>query len=217
MPLIDAAAIAIAMIATGCVGAYASELSEGITGLEVVPKRRISYAAAAAALAGIAAWSLGPSAMLVVWLPVIAIGVVLSAIDIAHHLLPNRLVLPLYPIVGVLLVLPVLAGSPMSMYVRALIAMVAVFGGYGALALIYPAGTGFGDVKLAGVLLGLGLGFLGWDVVFVGILAASLLCTAFSIAARLTGRLGRKAAVPFGPFILAGAVTALAFSAAGAP
>ena len=83
--------------------------------------------------------------------------------------------------------------------------------------MIYPAGMGFGDVKLAGVLLGSGLGFLGWDVVFVGILAASLLFSAFSIAARLAGRLGRKAAIPFGPFTLAGAVTALAFSAAVAP
>ena len=79
---------------------------------------------------------------------------------------------------------------------------------YFLLCLAYPAGMGFGDVKLSGV-LGLYLGWLGWGVLAVGLFLGFLLGGVFGIALIATGRGGRKSAVPFGPFMLGGALLAV--------
>ena len=63
---------------------------------------------------------------------------------------------------------------------------------------------GLGDVKLAGV-LGMYLGWFGWGQVFVGTFAASLLGGVVGIALMLAGRAGRKTAIPYGPYMIAGA------------
>ena len=204
-------AIVLSMLAVGVFSAYAAEITATVTKL-AVPRHRVRNGIGGAILAGAVAWSLGPSAVLVAWVPIVAVGAVLSAIDVVHHRLPDRLVLPLYPIVAVLLLIPVATGSPVSMYVRALIAMVVMFGVYFGLALVYPAGMGFGDVKFAGV-LGLGLGFLGWDFVFVGFVAAFLIASVVSIGLMVSRRISRKSAIAFGPFMLVGAVGTLVFAA----
>ena len=92
--------------------------------------------------------------------------------------------------------------------------MAALFGFYFVLALVYPAGMGFGDVKLAGV-LGLYLGWLGWgELVVAGASWAS--CSAASSAGLLMAvrRAGRKSQIPFGPFMLAGALVAILWGGA---
>ena len=71
------------------------------------------------------------------------------------------------------------------------------------MAVIWPGGMGFGDVKLAGV-LGLFLGFLGWPTLGVGMFAGFLAGGIFGVALMLAGR-GRKAAIAFGPWMLLGA------------
>jgi leader peptidase (prepilin peptidase)/N-methyltransferase len=75
---------------------------------------------------------------------------------------------------------------------------------YFVLMFVYPAGMGFGDVKLAGV-LGLYLGWVGWGAVLVGAFGAFLLGGVVSVALIATGRATRKSGIPFGPFMLAGA------------
>ncbi len=50
----------------------------------------------------------------------------------------------------------------------------ALFAAYFAVAFVYPAGMGFGDVKLAGILGGM-LAFLGYPVLLVGAFAAFLI------------------------------------------
>jgi leader peptidase (prepilin peptidase)/N-methyltransferase len=72
---------------------------------------------------------------------------------------------------------------------------------YFALCFAYPAGMGFGDVKLAGV-LGLCTGWLGWGAWGLALFASFLLGGLFGIALVLSRRGGRKTAVPFGPFML---------------
>jgi leader peptidase (prepilin peptidase)/N-methyltransferase len=129
-------------------------------------------------------------------------------IDVDVHRLPNPIVLPSYLVAGVLLVPAVVAGGDWGAVGRALAAMAAVWAFYLVLALIYPGGMGLGDVKLAG-LLGLYLGWLGWGSVLVGVFSAFLAGGLAGGLLLLTGRAGRKSAMPFGPFMLGGAFLAL--------
>jgi leader peptidase (prepilin peptidase)/N-methyltransferase len=63
---------------------------------------------------------------------------------------------------------------------------------------------GFGDVKLAG-LLGLCLGFVGLPQLAVGVLAAFLLGGLAGVTLIVLRRADRTTAIPFGPWMLAGA------------
>lgn len=163
--------------------------------------------ATAGLFAGLAA-HFGAGAELPAYLYLAALGVVLSAIDLELRKLPDRLTLPAYVVGVVLLGVASLAGDDAGALVRALLAMAAGFGFYFLLAVVYPAGMGFGDVKLAGV-LGLFTGWLGWDVWAVGLFAAFLLGGLVSVGLLLAGRANRKSAVPFGPFMVAGSLLAV--------
>ena len=77
------------------------------------------------------------------------------------------------------------------------------------LVVVYPAGMGFGDVKLAG-LLGLYLGWVGWGAVLIGAFAAFLLGGVFSIGLLVTRRATRGSGIPFGPWMIAGAAVGIA-------
>jgi leader peptidase (prepilin peptidase) / N-methyltransferase len=81
--------------------------------------------------------------------------------------------------------------------------MAACGGFYGLAWLAYPRGIGLGDVKLVGV-LGLFLGYLGWDAVAVGMFAAVLLGALGGVVQIATGRATRRSRIPYGPFLLAG-------------
>jgi len=67
---------------------------------------------------------------------------------------------------------------------------------------------GFGDVKLAGV-LGLYLGYLGWGEVVTGGFLGFLFGGVVGAALMVAQRAGRKSQIPFGPFMLAGALVAI--------
>jgi leader peptidase (prepilin peptidase)/N-methyltransferase len=67
---------------------------------------------------------------------------------------------------------------------------------------------GFGDVKLSGV-LGLYTGWLGWGAWAVGLFLGFFLGGLFGIALLVAKKGGRKTAVPFGPFMLLGALAAV--------
>jgi leader peptidase (prepilin peptidase)/N-methyltransferase len=137
-----------------------------------------------------------------------ALGVVLGAIDLAHHRLPNALVLPSYPVGLALLGVAAAARGDGDAYVRALAGTAILYSGYLLLALAHPAGLGFGDVKLAG-LLGLYLGWLGWDVLAVGAVLGVFAGGLTGLLLLLTGRATRRSAIAFGPAMLAGAFAAV--------
>ena len=152
----------------------------------------------------------GPSAaagtiiVLVAFLYLAAASVALAMIDLDTYTLPNRIVLPAYPVAAVLLTGgAVLTGAPERLFTAG-VGAAALFGVYLLLALVYPGGMGLGDVKLAG-LLGLFLGFLGWGPLAVGAFSAFLLGGLFSLVLVITRRANRKSAIPFGPWMLAGA------------
>lgn len=161
----------------------------------------------AAVFAGLAA-RLGADAALPAFLYIASVGLALALIDLDVHRLPNALTLPSYAVGLALLAGAALVDGSVAPLLRGLLGMVALFGLYLLLALVYPAGMGLGDVKLAG-LLGLYLGWLGWGAWAVGAFAAFLLGGLTGVALMAAGRAGRKSAIPFGPFMLAGALVAV--------
>ncbi len=160
------------------------------------------------ALFGAMAWRFDLSTELPAFLYLAAVGVALAFIDYDTKRLPNALTLPSYAVGGALLLLPAAIEPDWPSYLRALLGLVALFAFYFLLAFIYPAGMGFGDVKLAGV-LGLYLGWLGWGVLLVGGFLGFLLGAVIGVALMVAGRARRKATIPFGPFMVAGALLAV--------
>jgi leader peptidase (prepilin peptidase)/N-methyltransferase len=137
-----------------------------------------------------------------------ALGVALAAIDLAVRRLPNLLVLPAYPVIAVLLAGAGAVQQDWSSVLRAGLGGLALFLFFFALATIHPQGMGFGDVKLAGV-VGLVLGYLSWSALLVGAFAAFFLGAVVGIVVIVAGTDGRKTALPFGPFMVVGALLAL--------
>jgi leader peptidase (prepilin peptidase)/N-methyltransferase len=139
--------------------------------------------------------------VLVAFLYLAAVSVALAMIDLDTHTLPNKILLPVYPVGAVLLTAAALVAGEPSRLLDALIGAAALFGLYLALALISPGGMGLGDVKLAGV-LGLYLGWLGWASLIVGAFGAFLLGGLFGIGLLVTRKAGRRSSIPFGPWML---------------
>jgi len=147
------------------------------------------------------------------FLYLVAVSVALALIDMDTHTLPNRIVLPAYPASLVLLAVASAGAGDWAALVRAAAGSAILFLFYFALAMAYPRGMGFGDVKLAGV-LGLYLGWLGWGPLVVGAFGAFVLGGVFSLILLAAGRVGRKSGIPFGPWMLAGAGVGTLFGSA---
>jgi leader peptidase (prepilin peptidase)/N-methyltransferase len=162
----------------------------------------------AATFVATAAW-LGWSPLLPAFLFFAALMIVLTAIDLQHKRLPDRLVLPAYPVLAALLAVAAATGDTWGSFGRALLGGLVLFAVYLVLALINPAGLGGGDVKLAGV-LGMALGWFGWGPVAVGGFAGFFLGALIGGSTMLVGRAGRKTEIPFGPFMIAGTYLGLA-------
>ena len=142
--------------------------------------------------------------VLVAFLYLSAISLALALIDIDTRRLPNAIVLPAYIVGAVMLGGASIVGAHYPALLGAGVGALALALLYLALALVYPGGMGFGDVKLAGV-IGLFLGWLGWDVLIVGALAAFLLGGLFGIGLLVSRAATGKTGIPFGPWMLGGA------------
>jgi leader peptidase (prepilin peptidase) / N-methyltransferase len=154
--------------------------------------------------AGTAAAAVSSSLVLGAFLYLGAISVALTAIDIDVHRLPDRIVLPSYAVAGALLGAAAVVGGDWVALARALAGAGILVAFYLLLALIKPGGMGLGDVKLAGV-LGLFLGQLGWAELAVGTFAAFFLGGIAGLVLILAKRAKRASAIPFGPWMFAGA------------
>jgi leader peptidase (prepilin peptidase) / N-methyltransferase len=127
-----------------------------------------------------------------------AVLVAVSAIDLTHRIIPNRIVLPAF---GVVLVANTLLEPSPQWALGALGASGFLF----LAVLAYPAGMGMGDVKLA-LLMGAALGKTVAVALMLGMVAA--LVPAVVLLAR-HGSKARKMGIPFGPFLAFGSVVAL--------
>jgi leader peptidase (prepilin peptidase) / N-methyltransferase len=124
--------------------------------------------------------------------------VAVSATDIEHRIIPNRIVVPAGAIV-------LAANTALHPSLRWVVAAVGASGFLFAAALAYPRGMGMGDVKLA-FLMGAILGRTVPAAMMVGMVSA-MLPGLFLLARH--GSAARKMKIPFGPFLAFGAVVAL--------
>jgi leader peptidase (prepilin peptidase)/N-methyltransferase len=127
-----------------------------------------------------------------------AVLVAVTATDLTHRIIPNRIVVPAAALV--LVANTALHPSPVWA-----LAAVAAAGFLFAAALAYPAGMGMGDVKLA-LLMGAALGKTVSVAMMSGMLFA--LVPSMYLLAR-HGQKARKMGIPFGPFLALGSVLAL--------
>jgi leader peptidase (prepilin peptidase)/N-methyltransferase len=127
-----------------------------------------------------------------------AVLVAISAIDIEHRIVPNRIVVPA---TGIVLVVNTLIDPSVEWLLGGLAGFTFLF----IAAVIYPAGMGMGDVKLA-ALLGV---MLGRDVA-VALMAGMLLAIVPSVVLLARhGSKARKMGIPFAPFLAGGGIVAL--------
>jgi leader peptidase (prepilin peptidase)/N-methyltransferase len=127
-----------------------------------------------------------------------AVLVAVSAIDLEHRIIPNRIVLPAT-------VLVLVANTARDLTPEWTIAALGASGFLLAAALIYPAGMGMGDVKFA-LLMGAALGKTVSVALMAGMFAAMI--PGLVLFAR-HGKKARKMGIPFGPFLAIGSVVAL--------
>lgn len=127
-----------------------------------------------------------------------AVLVAVSAIDLEHRIIPNRIVLP-----ATLFVL--VANTARDLTPEWAVAALGASGFLFATALIYPAGMGMGDVKFA-LLMGAALGKTVPVALMAGMLAAMI--PGLVLFAQ-HGTKARKMGIPFGPFLALGSVVAL--------
>ena len=148
-----------------------------------------------------------PAAVALVWAA--GAGLVLAAVDLAVHRLPDRVLLPAVVACATALLVDGAATGSWTALFRAVAACGVAFALAAVARVASPEGLGFGDVKLL-ALIGLLLGWAGWGVLLAGVFLGLLTGAVVSLLLIATRRAGWRTAVPFGPPLLAGAVLALA-------
>lgn len=154
----------------------------------------------------------GLTAELPAYLYLAALGVALVVIEFDVRQLPHSVILPSYLVTAVLLMPAGATTADWYSGIRALAGMAAMLALYFALALAYPNGLGFGDVKLAG-LIGLYLGWLSWNALFLTAVGGLLIACAGGVTALAIRHTPRGGAVVLGPCLMSAAVLALFLTA----
>jgi leader peptidase (prepilin peptidase)/N-methyltransferase len=157
----------------------------------------------AAAIAVVLAWRAGSWPVLAAWLWVALFGLVLALVDVAVKRLPDPLTST--ATLGALAALTagILTGANPTALLRAVLAAAGLTVFYLVLVLLPGTGLGAGDAKLAPA-VGLCLGYLA---VVVATIAGTLLAACFVVVMLARRRICRTDAVPYGPFMLLGALT----------
>src|SRR5699024_1571958 len=208
----------VALVCALCAGVVAWRLGrvlQQLTGRPAWLRYHPQVPLAAAGAAAGALWA--ASSAETVLLTGAATGLALLVVaDLAVHRLPDPLILGTGAWVLLCLLAMAAAGEDWPALGRAVLAGGALGAAFLLLCLLTPGGLGLGDVKLAALVGGL-LGWFGWCYVLFGVLAAFLLGGLVAAGLILARRAGRHTAVAFGPWLIAGAAAALAWSPALLP
>jgi leader peptidase (prepilin peptidase)/N-methyltransferase len=133
------------------------------------------------------------------WFATLVVGL---ATDLDQRLLPNELTLPVIPVAVVYALSgsnPLVGRDLVPAVVAALVIPAALY----VPSIPFGAGAfGLGDVKL---LVGAGL-MLGAERALTGVVAGLLLSGVVLVVLLAARRIGRRSYVPFGPFLIAGAL-----------
>ena len=166
----------------------------------ISPRYPLTETALAALFAGVALRFHGNPGELVLGLVFVSMLLAITLTDLDQRIIPNK-ILAVASLIGLAIVG---VSDPGSIPERA--AAAAGAGGVLLLAaLAYPGGMGMGDVKLAAA-MGLFLGVEVIPAMLIGLLAGSVVGIAMMLR---HGAAARKRAIPFGPFLALGGVTAL--------
>lgn len=191
-------------------------LDEGETKIpyaSLAGRRAAYWCGGLAALAGgLLGWLIGLDAVLPAWLVLAVVGSVLGYIDARSRYLPSVIIWPTYVVVGAGLALEAVATGEWGSLRRAVIAGAIGFAVFYVLWFAFPRGVGFGDVRLSG-LLGGALGWLGWGEFVSGLYGGFFLGALVGIVLIATRVMTRKQMVPFGPFMLVGALAGVLLGA----
>lgn len=162
-----------------------------------------------AVMFALAWWHYGPGALFASRMVLGCALIVLFAIDLEHHLLPNVVTLP-----------GIVAGFAFSLVTEPgwFASLAGILLGGGALFGIAEAyyrvrheeGLGMGDVKMLGMIGA----FLGWKLMIVALMVASLSGSIIGVLLIITKRGTMKYALPFGTFLAIGAASAATFGSA---
>lgn len=138
-----------------------------------------------------------------VWLPLafVLLLVPITLIDLDFHIIPNVL-----SATGAVAALALVLAFQSDDLTEHLIAALGAGGFFLIAALVYPAGMGMGDVKLAFV-MGLFLGRAVVPAIFAALIAGSVVGAI--VIARLGAAEGRKKGIPFGPWLALGSLVGL--------
>ncbi len=158
-----------------------------------------------AAAAGVAGWGIATRSTLPWWatavhLAVLALLVLLTATDWEQRRLPHVLLDPLI-LLGVVFV----PFNPSVTALDAVIGAVAAVAFLWVVGRIVSGGVALGDLYLVAPL---GL-LLGWPGIFAAVFVAALLAAGMSLVLLAAGRAAMKTYIPFGPFLVVGAVVTL--------
>jgi len=167
-----------------------------------IPWRYPAVEAGTAALCGVIAlalWDKRPELWLGLLLVLLLVPI--TIIDLEHHIIPNKLVA-----LGSAGAVAILAALDPGALPSHLIAAAAAGGFLLVAAVLYPAGMGMGDVKLA-AMLGLFLGRAVGPAMFIAFIGGTLVGAV--IIARVGAAAGRKKGIPFGPYLALGGLVGL--------
>lgn len=173
-----------------------------------VSARYLSVELGAAVLFAALTVRFGVSLELPAYLYLVTVGVALTMMDFDLRRLPDSIILPSYVVTVVLLMPAGAASGNWYAGVRALTGMIALLVLYFALALAYPNGLGFGDVKLAG-LVGLYLGWLSWNALFLTAIGSLLIACIGGATVQVARQATGAVAVRITPCLVSAAVLAV--------
>jgi leader peptidase (prepilin peptidase)/N-methyltransferase len=200
-----------AIIAIGAVFAVGGALAERLASTwppDEAQRRPIGWRTAVLAVvsgvvgAGVAARSQLPWWATGVYLVLLALLLVLTATDLEQRRLPHLILDPL-----ILLAIVFVPFNPGVEPMMAIVGAAAAVAFLGALALVVRGGLALGDLYLVAPI---GL-MLGWPAIFSALFAAAFLSAGTSLVLLATRRVGMRSYIPFGPFLVAGAVLVLLF------
>ena len=193
---------------------------EGVT----LPARWLWVEIATAAVFAELALQYGETSVLVPLLVLGACLVTITVIDLQVQRIPDRITFPTLALALPLLIAVSVERDVTDSLRGALIGAAAYFGFLFLTHLIYPAGMGFGDVKLA-LVMGLFLGWLGWSttypvagplqLVFYALMLGCVLGVIFGLGVQLITK--KRGAFPFGPALALGCLVIVLFAADLAP